>query len=107
MNKPIYKVESLEVSNRKNKKYKIVFYNLDSFNRIITHFGSKNSSTFIDHNDEILKKNYILRHQVREKEIWQDKTKFYTPSSLSLFLLWHKRNLTEAVEYYKKHFNIL
>ena len=107
MNKPIWKIESIEDSNRKDKKYKIVFYNLESGNRIITHFGSKNSNTFIDHNDEKKKENYIKRHSVREKKTWFNKNMFYTPATLSLYLLWHKKSLKEAVEYYKKHFNIL
>ena len=107
MLEPIWIIESLTESNRKNKKYKIVFYNIDSFNRITSHFGSKNSETFLDHKDESKKKNYIKRHAPNESKIWFDKTKWFAPASLSVRLLWNKPTLKESLKEYKKHYNLI
>ena len=72
----------------------------------ITHFGQRNpkTGTYIDHGDKEKRKNYIARHEVREK-------KFYTnpqrASTLSRFILWgsHK-SLKKNIEDYKKKFNL-
>ena len=107
MVKPLWKIESLEKSNRKDKKLKITFLNLEWGNKIISHFGSNNSSTYLDNKDKTKKMNYIKRHSVREKHIWLDKSKFYAPSTLSLYLLWGKyTNLEDNLMLYKEHFNI-
>tara|TARA_R100000951_G_scaffold98263_1_gene88164 strand:+ start:310 stop:636 length:327 start_codon:yes stop_codon:yes gene_type:complete len=108
MFEPVWMIESLTKSNRKNKKYKIVFYNLDSFNRITSHFGSKDSKTYINGATDEERMNYIKRHSKREKDIWFDKTRWYAPASLSLRLLWgESKNLNKNIEDYKKHYNIL
>lgn len=73
---------SLEPSTKKDKKYEIKFSNPDK----IIHFGSRNSKTYLDHNDKNIRQNYINRHRVREN--WN----IVSPGSLSLYLLWGPTN---------------
>ena len=56
------KFVSLEKSNKPNKKLVITF----SDPKLTIHFGSKNSSTFLDHHDEVKRMNYLKRHIVNE-----------------------------------------
>jgi len=84
-------------SNRADKKYQIIFSNP---NKTI-HFGSKNSETYLDHEDKIKRANYIARHSVREN--WQE----VNAGSLSRFLLWGETtDLKTNLNAYLKRFNI-
>ena len=72
----------------------------------ITHFGQRNPKfgTYIDHGDKESRKNYIARHEVREK-------KFYTnpkrASTLSRFILWgDSTDLDTAIKDYKTKFKL-
>ena len=69
---------SLEKSNKPNKKLVIKF----SEPTLTIHFGSKNSSTFLDHHDKLKRSNYLKRHKVNEN--WNQ----VNAGSLSRFLLW-------------------
>ena len=91
---------NISKSNKKDKRFKAEFI---KDNKIIrtTHFGLKNpkKGTYIDHSDKEIRKNYIARHEVREK-------KFYNSplhaSTLSRFILWGSSdNLQEAIILYK------
>jgi hypothetical protein len=64
-----------------------------------TKFGQKNPKigTYIDHNDEKLKTNYINRH-IRDLRTNDYKRAGY----LSLFLLWNRPNLEESVKNFNK-----
>jgi hypothetical protein len=53
---------SLDKSNKPNKKLVITF----SEPNLTIHFGSKNSSTFLDHYDKTKRSNYLKRHKVNE-----------------------------------------
>ena len=77
---------SLKPSPKKDKKYVIKFSNPDK----TIHFGSKNSQTYLDHNDADIRQNYINRHRVNEN--WND----VNPGSLSLYLLWGPTNDLET-----------
>ena len=95
---------SITKSTAKNKRFKAVFEDKD-FKKTI-NFGLKNPKigTYIDHGDKEIKKNYIARHQVREK-------KFYgSPlhaSTLSRFVLWgDSSNLDESIRLFKKKFKL-
>jgi hypothetical protein len=46
------------------------------------HFGSKNSSTFLDHHDKVKRINYLKRHKVNED--WNQ----VNAGSLSAYILW-------------------
>ena len=69
---------SLEKSNKPNKKLAITF----SEPNLIIHFGSKNSSTYLDHHDKVKRSNYLKRHQVNEN--WNK----LNAGSLSAYILW-------------------
>ena len=91
------KVESLTKSDNPNKKYKIVF----SDPRKTIHFGSKGSSTYLDHKDKNKRANYISRHSANE-----DWTKI-NAGSLSRYLLWgDSTDLKSNLASYKKRFNL-
>ncbi len=69
---------SLKKSNKPNKKLVITFTEPD----LTIHFGSKNSSTFLDHYDKVKRSNYLKRHKVNED--WNQ----VNAGSLSKWLLW-------------------
>ena len=69
---------SLKKSNKPNKKLVITFTEPD----LTIHFGSKNSSTFLDHYDKVKRSNYLKRHKVNED--WNQ----VNAGSLSRYLLW-------------------
>ena len=88
---------SLEKSNKPDKKLVITF----SDPKLTIHFGSKNSSTYLDHHDKTKRSNYLKRHMVNED--WEH----VNAGSLSAYLLWGpttdlNTNLTE----YLNKFNI-
>lgn len=72
------KFESLTPSTRTNKRFRIEF----SHPKKIIHFGQRGGNTYIDHQDELKRENYLKRHMVRED--WSE----VNPGSLSAFLLW-------------------
>ena len=69
---------SLEKSNKPNKKLVIKF----SDPNLTIQFGSKNSSTFLDHHDKLKRSNYLKRHKVNEN--WNH----VNAGSLSAYILW-------------------
>ena len=70
-------------SNRKNKRFFVIYQNKP------IHFGSKTGSTYIDHHDNIKRKNWKARHS---KIINNDGIPFYkiktSPEFWSYNLLW-------------------
>ena len=88
---------SLEKSNKPNKKLVIKF----SDPNLTIHFGSKNSSTFLDHQDKVKRSNYLKRHKVNED--WNQ----VNAGSLSAYILWGDSSdmYTNLVSYLDK-FNI-
>ncbi len=72
------KLISLKKSNKPNKKLVITF----SEPNLTIHFGSKNSSTFLDHHDKVKRSNYLKRHKVNED--WNQ----INAGSLSAYILW-------------------
>lgn len=72
---------SLDKSPRHLKKY--VFTYKESNGKIKKiHFGSKSSSTYLDHHDKIKRDNYLNRHRVNED--WSE----INAGSLSALILW-------------------
>jgi len=90
------KLIQIETSTRKNKRLMALFSN-----RKTIHFGSKEGSTYIDHQDPIKRENYIARHRVNED--WTDPMK---PSTLSRFILWERPNLQSAIRNFRDKFNV-
>ena len=88
---------SLEKSNKPNKKLVIKFSDPD----LTIHFGSKYSSTYLDHHDKVKRSNYLKRHKVNEN--WNQ----VNAGSLSKWLLWGPTtDLNINLITYLDHFNI-
>ena len=91
------KFVSLSPSTSEGKKYKIVFSDPPK----TIHFGSKGSSTYLDHKDKAKREAYIARHRVNED--WSK----INAGSLSKFLLWgESTSLSTNLASYLKRFNI-
>jgi hypothetical protein len=71
----------LDKSDRPLKKYVFVYKDDDKIKKI--HFGSKYSSTYLDHHDKIKRANYLKRHRA----LGEDWSKI-NAGSLSALLLW-------------------
>jgi hypothetical protein len=83
-------------SDKKGKRFKAIFKNGK-----ILYFGSATGKAFIDHGDELKKKNYIKRHQVNED--WFK----INPGSLSRFILWgDSKDIKTNIKTFIKKFNI-
>lgn len=76
-------IVDIKKSDRKNKRFKVLLDNGD-----IYHFGLIDGSTYIDHNDEILRNNYIKRHYSLKKEKPFIKNLIPSPALFSFYLLW-------------------
>ena len=88
---------SLEKSNKPNKKLVIKF----SDPNLTIHFGSKNSSTYLDHHDKHKRSNYLKRHIVNED--WEN----VNAGSLAAHLLWgHTSDLKTNLLNYLNKFEI-
>jgi hypothetical protein len=89
---------SLEKSNKPDKKLVIKF----SDPNLTIHFGSKHSSTYLDHHDKVKRSNYLKRHQVNED--WNQ----VNAGSLSRYLLWgSSTDINENLINYLTKFNII
>jgi hypothetical protein len=89
---------SLEKSNKPNKKLVIQF----SEPNLTIHFGSKNSSTYLDHHNKVKRSNYLKRHQVNEN--WDQ----VNAGSLSAYILWGpSTEINENLINYLTKFNII
>jgi hypothetical protein len=92
-------------SQAKNKRFVAVFTD-DKGKSKKVNFGLKNPKigTYIDTGDKELRKNYIARHEVREKKFYNDPVK---PATLSRFILWgDSSSLKQNIENYKRKFNL-
>jgi hypothetical protein len=84
-------------SPRKMKRFVAVFADGTT-----THFGSKNSKTYIDHGDDVKRANYIARHRVREN--WND---YKSPGALSRYITWgDSSDILKNIREYKRRFNL-
>tara|TARA_R110000796_G_scaffold15047_6_gene48510 strand:- start:109 stop:432 length:324 start_codon:yes stop_codon:yes gene_type:complete len=99
-------------SQAKNKRFVAVFTDDKGKSLAIrpqgkkVNFGLKNPKigTYIDTGDKELRKNYIARHEVREKKFYNDPMK---PATLSRFILWgDSSSLKQNIENYKRKFNL-
>lgn len=68
------------------------------------NFGSKNSKTYLDHNDPIKRENYIKRHTALGTENFNDPL---TAGSLSFHILWGQTNDLELnIKHFKHMFKL-
>jgi hypothetical protein len=91
----------LDKSNRHSKKY--VFIYRDGDQVIKVHFGSKGSSTYLDHHDKFKRDAYLKRHKALGED-WNT----INAGSLSAFILWGDSvDLRTNLYNYLNHFSIL
>lgn len=66
-------------------------------------FGAAGGSTYIDHGDDRLRRNYLARHGApASRENWDDP---YTPGALSRWILWGEHpSLEAATDAYRARF---
>ena len=84
-------------SSRKDKRYVAVFNDGTK-----THFGLKNGNTYIDHADDVLRKNYLKRHYKNE-----DWNSYKSAGSLSRWILWgNSDNINTNIHAYIKRFSL-
>lgn len=82
---------TLRHSHKKTKKYDLI----DPNGKIIS-FGAKGMSDYTIHKDKERKERYISRHQANEEKFWGDDEPL-TPSYLSRWILWEKKDLNKAI----------
>jgi len=102
------KLLSIKPSERPTKKYVATFCMCEGETKCCdndrkkVNFGSRGSSTYLDHKDEAKRKAYIARHSVRE-----DFNNPLTAGSLAKNLLWGPTtSLRENIALFKKKFNL-
>lgn len=96
-----YKLVQIKKSDKQEKKYMATFQNVETGRYKTTYFGSSPYSDFIHHKSLSRKNSYIRRHS--RNEDWTDPTRAGT---LSRYILWNKKTLTESIRDYKKRFNL-
>ena len=92
-------------SKTKGKRFVAIFTD-DKGKEKRVNFGLKNPKigTYIDHGDKTIRKNYIARHEVREKKFYKDPMRAAT---LSRFILWgDSKSLKQNIEDYKTKYNL-
>ncbi len=95
----------VEKSRAKGKKFRATF-ETDEGVRKTTNFGSSQHSDFTgaggeqEPTTEEQKKSYIARHS---KDRLTDPL---SAGALSMFLLWHTRDLNKNIQLYRKRFNL-
>jgi hypothetical protein len=83
-------------SPRKGKRYRMIFADPHQ----IVDFGLKDGSTYIDHGDEVKRKNYLSRHF---KEDW---TKINAGSASALILWGENKDIGDNLLQYLDTFDI-
>lgn len=81
----------VQPSEKKRKRLQAVFPNGESI-----HFGSKSGQTFVDHQDETKKKNWIARHSALPNTDWSI-SGYMTPSWWSRYVLWNEHSIDESL----------
>ena len=86
-----------------NAKMKAVFTD-GSGDTKTTQFGYKGMSDYTKHGDEKRKSSYLARHGAKSSgQKWNDPT---TAGSLSRWVLWNKKSLSESKKSFKNKFNL-
>jgi hypothetical protein len=76
-------IVNISPSKRINKRYQVLMDNGKTYD-----FGLKDGSTYLDHKDETLRKNYWLRHLGNNTEQKLIENLVPSPSLFSAYLLW-------------------
>jgi len=72
----------LYLSNKKNKRYVIVFNNKKY------HFGQSGSHTYIDGATDLERDNYRKRHYANKTEKYNIDNLIHSPSLFAYYILW-------------------
>ena len=94
------KLISVERTDGNPKAFKAVFLK-DNGRTITTRFGTSSNFVLNPKTTAEDKKNYLLRHKVRED--WSNPT---SAGSLSRHILWDSRSLTQNIKRFKIKFNL-
>jgi len=113
----MFKLMSVEKSNKENKKLKAIFEDKETGKEKIIHFGDsryrdytlindKKSKYYIDNEEkrEQIKSLYIKRH-MKDLETEAAKTGM-TPGALSYYVLWNKPTLSASIKQYKRIYKL-
>lgn len=84
-------------SNRKDKRFKVVVVHKITGQTKTIHFGQKNGQTFLDHNDEVKKKNYLARHS-KLNEDWKDP---FTAGYWARWFLWSAKDIDTLIKMFR------
>ena len=87
-------IQEVITSPLKTKKYRAIMSDGSKID-----FGSKGSSTYLDHHDKTKRHNYRVRHIANDREHYLIKNVIPSPALLSFYLLWNTGNLEHNILY--------
>ena len=91
-------------SEKQNKKYTIIYKNLETDKFKSISFGSAGYSDLLHHKDVLRRDRYILRHY--KKENWAYSGRF-SAGFWARWILWNKKTLEQSIKDTEKRFNIV
>jgi hypothetical protein len=91
------KIVSLEKSNRKNKKYKVIMSDGKEY-----HFGLKDSITYVEGASKEKRDAFLIRHinNPLEKDLIENMIP--SPALFSFWLLWNTNDLNKNIKILNK-----
>lgn len=94
------KIVSLEKSNRKDKKYKVVMDNGKEY-----HFGLKNAITYVEGATKQKRDAFLARHLNNPLEKKLIENLVPSPALFSVYLLWNTNDLDENIKLLNRMFS--
>ena len=94
------KIVSLEKSNRKDKKYKVIMDDGKEY-----HFGLKNSITYVEGASQKKRDAFLARHLNNPLEKKLIENVIPSPALFSVYLLWNTPSLDENIKILNRLFS--
>jgi len=94
------KIVSLEKSNRKDKKYKVIMSDGKEY-----HFGLKNAITYVEGATKQKRDAFLARHLNNPLEKKLIENLVPSPALFSVYLLWNTNDLDENVKILNRLFS--
>jgi hypothetical protein len=94
------KIVSLEKSNRKDKKYKVIMSDGKEY-----HFGLKNSITYVEGATKEKRDAFLARHLNNPLEKKLIENLVPSPALFSVYLLWNTNDLDENIKILNRLFS--
>lgn len=94
------KIESLEKSTRKNKKYKVVMSDGKEF-----HFGLKDSITYVEGASKEKRDAFLARHLNNPLEKKLIENLVPSPALFALMILWNTNDIDKNIKILNKKFS--